>query len=142
MLRDQKWQLLPANQLVPGDIVRLRLGDMVPADIKLLNGQLAADQSTLTGESSLTEIEVDGAVYAASIIKRGEGIGTVTATGANTFYGKTAKLVQTAKSVSHGERIIQQIVKYLMLLNVVLIVLMFFIHSSKSSLLKKSCPSF
>lgn len=125
VLRDQKWLLLPASELVPGDIIRLRLGDMTPADVKLMNGQLAADQSALTGESSLAEIEEGGSVYAASIIKRGEGIAVVTATGANTFYGKTAKLVQTAKSVSHGESIIQQIVQYLMLLNVILIVLMF-----------------
>jgi len=119
--RDYQWQLIPARDLVPGDVVRLRVGDMVPADIKLINGELSADQSALTGESMPKDIEADGELYAASVIKRGEGIGTVTGTGTSTFFGKTARLVQTAKSASHGEQTIQEIVKYLLILNAILV---------------------
>lgn len=124
VLRDNRWQLIPARELVPGDPVRLRVGDMVPADIKLLTGELSADQSALTGESLPKDILPGGDVYAASVVKRGDGIGVVTGTGVNTFFGKTARLVQTAKTISHGERTIQEIVKYLMILNALLVAAM------------------
>lgn len=120
VLRDGDWRLLPAQELVPGDIIRVRTGDVVPADLRMADGQISVDQSALTGESALAEIATDSTVYAGSIIKRGEGTAEVIATGTRTYYGKTADLVHTARTASHVETIIQTIVKYLVLVNGVL----------------------
>jgi H+-transporting ATPase len=120
VLRDGEWRLLPAQELVPGDIIRVRAGDVVPADLRMADGQISVDQSALTGESALVDIDAGGTVYAGSTIKRGEGTAEVTATGARTYYGKTADLVHTARTASHVETLIQKIVKYLVLVNGVL----------------------
>jgi H+-transporting ATPase len=120
VLRDGDWRLLPAQELVPGDIIRVRAGDVVPADLRMDDGQISVDQSALTGESALAEIAAGSTVYAGSTIKRGEGTAEVIATGSRTYYGKTADLVHTARTVSHVETIIQTIVKYLVLVNGVL----------------------
>jgi H+-transporting ATPase len=121
VLRDGRWQLIPAQDLVPGDLIHVRVGDIVPADVRLLDGQLSADQSALTGESLPAEIGPDGTLYAGSTVKRGEGTGEVTATGSHTYFGKTAELVHTAKTVSHLESIIANIVKYLVAMNMILV---------------------
>jgi H+-transporting ATPase len=121
VLRDGIWQLIPAQDLVPGDVVRVRVGDIVPADVRLLDGELSADQSALTGESLPVDIGPEGTAYAGSTVKRGEATGEVTATGQRTYFGKTAELVHTAKTVSHLESIIANIVKYLMAMNGVLV---------------------
>jgi len=118
--RDDRWQLLPAQELVPGDLIHLRLGDLIPADFRLRDGQISADQSSLTGESVPAEIGVNGTAYAGSVVKQGEGTGEVTGTGQNTYFGKTAELVHTAKTVSHLETIIQGVVQYLVIMNVIL----------------------
>jgi H+-transporting ATPase len=120
VLRDGDWRLLPAQELVPGDIIRVRAGDVVPADLRMADGQISVDQSALTGESALAEIAAGSTVYAGSTIKRGEGTAEVIATGSRTYYGKTADLVHTARTASHVEAIIQTIVKYLVLVNGVL----------------------
>jgi H+-transporting ATPase len=120
VMRDGQWQLLPAQELVPGDLIYLRVGDLIPADLRLLDGQISADQSSLTGESIPADIGVDGTAYAGSTVKRGEGSGEITGTGRATYYGKTAELVHTAKTVSHLETIIQGIVQYLVAMNVIL----------------------
>ncbi len=122
VLRDGMWHLIPAEKLVPGDIVRLRVGDIVPADICLLNGNLAVDQSTLTGESGLVELFEGDSTYAASVIRRGEGVGEVVSTGARTSFSKTANLVQNAKTTHHGEAFVQRIVSNLMALTGILVV--------------------
>ena len=91
-----------ARELVPGDVIRLRLGDIVPADARLLAGDpVEVDQSALTGESLPVERKSGEAVFSGSIIRQGEIGALVYATGANTYFGKTAQLVQEAHTVSH-----------------------------------------
>ena len=125
VLRDGKWRELDAKQLVAGDVIRLRLGDIVPADAKLMEGDyLSIDQSALTGESlPVSKREGDDA-YSGSVVKQGEMVATVTATGARTFFGKTAKLVQSATTVSHFQRAVLRIGDYLILLSLGLVVLL------------------
>lgn len=112
--RDGQWQMVPAQELVPGDGVYLRVGDVIPADIRLTTGQLSVDQSALTGESLPVEAAPGTTVYAGTAVKRGEATGEVIATGASTSFGRTAELVRTAKTSSHLERLILQIVRYLL----------------------------
>lgn len=123
VLRDGRWQLVPIQELVPGDVVRVRVGDIVPADLRLFDGQISADQSALTGESMPADITAGSTAYSGSTVKRGEGTGEVIATGTRTNYGKTAELVQTAQTASHMDALIQTIVKYLVLMNGILIAL-------------------
>src|SRR5208283_1079266 len=105
VLRDGKWVSPKAAELVPGDIIRLRLGDIVPADARLLEGDpVEVDQSALTGESLPVTCKPGGAVFSGSIIRQGEIDAMVYATGANTYFGKTAQLVQEAHTVSHFQR--------------------------------------
>lgn len=120
VLRDSQWQLIPAKDLVPNDIVHLRMGDLSPADIRLLDGKLLIDQSILTGEALPIEGEVGTIAYSGAMVKRGEATGEVIATGKNSFFGRTAQLIKTAKSKSHIENFIFSIVKYLVTIDVVL----------------------
>ena len=121
VLRDGRWQLIPAEQLVPGDVIHLRLGDLAPADVRLFDGAVESDESELTGESLPVEKSAGAVVYAGSRLKRGEASGEVTATGQHTYFGKTAELVKTAKTASHLQEIIFAIVKYLVILDAVLV---------------------
>ncbi len=121
VLRDGHWQLVPARELVVGDAVHLRMGDIVPADLYLVEGQIQIDQSSLTGESMPVDATAGGDVYSGSIATRGEATGEVTATGARTRFGKTAELVRGAKTVSHLGTMIFGIVKYLVLLDIALV---------------------
>ncbi len=119
--RDGKWSQVDAAILVPGDIIRLRLGDIIPADIKLSEGDyLSVDQSALTGESLPVDKAIGDVGYSGSVVKQGEMVALVVATGANTFFGKTAKLVSTAKSVSHFQRAVLTIGDYLIYLSLAL----------------------
>jgi H+-transporting ATPase len=120
VLRDGRWRLLPAQELVPGDVVHLRMGDIPPADIRLLEGEVLLDQSALTGESLPVDASPGGIVYAGATVKRGETTGEVTATGQRTYFGKTAELVRTAKTVSHLQQVVFTIVKYMVLLDAIL----------------------
>ncbi len=120
VLRDGRWQWLAAERLVPGDVVHLRMGDIAPADIRLVEGDVLLDQSALTGESLPVEASSGGTAYAGATVKRGETTGEVTATGQQTYFGKTAELVSTAKTVSHLEQIIFTIVKYMVFVDAVL----------------------
>ncbi len=122
VLRDGRWQILPSGVLVPGDVVRLRVGDIVPADLRVIEGQIAADQSALTGESLPVDLGESGTAYAGSVVRRGEATGEITATGPHTFYGKTAELVHTAKTVSHLETVILRVVNYLVAMDVTLVI--------------------
>lgn len=121
VLRDQVWQKLPARELVPGDVVHLRMGDLVPADIRLSEGQVLLDQSSLTGEALPIEVMVGKIAYAGVIVKRGEASGEVTAIGSHTYFGKTAELVRNARTTSHLENLIFTIVKYLVALDLALV---------------------
>ncbi len=122
VLRDGVWGLIPAKQLVPGDFVHLQMGDLVPADLAVHAGEILLDQSALTGESVPVEIERDKTAYAGSLVKRGEASGEIIATGGRTYFGKTAELVRSAKTVSHLQSIIFSIVKYLVAMDTVLAV--------------------
>ncbi len=120
--RNGKWREIDATQLVPGDIVRIRLGDVVPADIVLITGDyLSIDQSALTGESLPVDKRTGDLIYSSSIAKQGEMTGIVTATGAHTYFGKTAKLVSTAKTVSHFQKAVLTIGDYLIFMSLVLV---------------------
>ncbi len=115
--RDGKWTNPAARDLVPGDVIRLRLGDIVPADARLLGGDpVEVDQSALTGESLPATRKPGEAVFSGSIIRQGEIGALVYATGQNTYFGKTAQLVQTAHTVSHFQRAVLKIGDYLIVL--------------------------
>ena len=120
--RDGKWITPAARELVPGDVIRLRLGDIVPADARLLEGDpVEVDQSALTGESLPAERKPGEAVFSGSIIRQGEIGALVYATGANTYFGKTAQLVQEAHTVSHFQKAVLKIGNYLIILAVALV---------------------
>jgi H+-transporting ATPase len=121
-LRDGSWSIIPARELVPGDLVRLRIGEIVPADAKLLDGaELEVDQSALTGESLPVTKSTGEEAYSGSVVKRGEIEATVTATGKSTYFGKTAQLVETAKTVSHFQRAVLRIGNFLIVIAIVLV---------------------
>lgn len=120
--RDGKWITPASRELVPGDVIRLRLGDVVPADARLLDGDpVEVDQSALTGESLPTERKSGEAVFSGSIVRQGEIGALVYATGANTYFGKTAQLVQAAHTVSHFQKAVLKIGNYLIILALVLV---------------------
>jgi H+-transporting ATPase len=116
LLRDGAWKTLPARELVPGDIIRIRIGDFVPADIKITDGEISIDQSALTGESLEIEKKTGEVIYSGSIVTKGESTGLVNLTGANTKFGKTIELVKIAKPKSHIDGIISKVVKWLLLI--------------------------
>src|SRR5208283_283320 len=120
--RDGKWTTPAARELVPGDVIRVRLGDIVPADARLLAGdEVEVDQSALTGESLPATRKPGEAVFSGSIIRQGEIGALVYATGAHTYFGKTAELVQDAHTVSHFQRAVLKIGNYLIVLAVALV---------------------
>ena len=122
--RDGAWTSVPARELVPGDVIRLRIGDIVPADARLLDGDpVEVDQSALTGESLPVERKPGDAVYSGSIIRRGEIDALAYATGSGTYYGKTAELVRTTETRSHLQRAVIKIADYLIFIAVALAVL-------------------
>ena len=115
--RDAAWRTLPAEQLVPGDVVHIRVGDLLPADVQLLDGDLLLDQSALTGESLPVEVTAGGAGYTGTTAQHGEATAVVTATGVRTRFGRTAELVRTAKSQSNLETVIFSVTKALVILD-------------------------
>ena len=120
--RDGKWTDPAARELVPGDVIRVRLGDIVPADARLLAGDpVEVDQSALTGESLPVTRKPGEAVFSGSIIRQGEIEAMVYATGTNTYFGKTAQLVEEAHTVSHFQRAVLKIGDYLIILAVALV---------------------
>jgi H+-transporting ATPase len=122
VLRDGKWLEPKVNELVPGDVIRLRLGDIVPADARVLDGDpIEVDESALTGESLPASRKSGEAVFSGSIIRKGEANGFVYATGENTYFGKTAQLVQEANTASHFQKAVIKIGNYLIILAVVLV---------------------
>ncbi|TVS83395.1 plasma-membrane proton-efflux P-type ATPase [Mycobacterium helveticum] len=124
VLRDSTWVTLPARELVPGDVIRLRLGDIVSADARLLDGDaVEVDESALTGESLPASRGPGDKVFSGSIMRQGEISALVYATGTNTYFGHTAELVQAADSVSHFQKAVLQIGKFLILLALAMVVL-------------------
>jgi H+-transporting ATPase len=124
VVRDGKWATPPSRELVPGDVIRMRLGDIVPADARLLDGDpVEVDESALTGESLPAERGPGDAVFSGSIIRQGEIGALVYATGANTYFGQTAELVQDVQSTSHFQKAVLRIGKFLILLALGMVVL-------------------
>jgi H+-transporting ATPase len=121
-LRDGTWQEIPARELVPGDLVHIRLGDIVPADAVLGKGKyLLVDESALTGESLPVEKKPGDTVYSGSIARQGEMDASVTTIGGNTFFGKTARLVQVKSPRSHFKAAVERIGNYLIILAIALV---------------------
>jgi len=112
--RDGAWSSVPARELVPGDVVRIRTGDFVPADLRIVEGTLEVDQSAVTGESLTVEKGAGEAVVSGSTIVRGEATGLVAATGTRTYFGKTVELVQIAKPKLHMEEVTSKVVQWLL----------------------------
>jgi H+-transporting ATPase len=141
VLRDGVWGEIEAEELVPGDVVRVKLGNIVPADIKLFQGDyLMLDESALTGESLPAEKGKEGLAYSGSIVRKGEMNGLVFATGQNTFFGKTTMLVGEAQTKSHFQKAILKIGDYLIIIAVCLaaliVVVSFLRHQSLTETLQ------
>src|ERR1039457_1802153 len=111
--RDSSWQVSPPRELVPGDIIRVRPGDIIPADVKLLTGTLSVDQSALTGESKDADKKPGDVLSSGSVVRRGEGNGVVMLTGAKTYFGRTTELVQKACPKLHIEAVVAKVVRWL-----------------------------
>lgn len=123
VLRDRKWKQVKAGELVPGDVIRVKLGDVVPADIKLISGDfLNVDESALTGESLPVEKSPGDMAYSGSVVRQGEMNGLVAATGMNTYFGRTAKLVEEAGTTSHFQKAVIKIGNYLIVFALALVV--------------------
>jgi plasma-membrane proton-efflux P-type ATPase len=114
--RDSSWLVVPARELVPGDIIRVRPGDIIPADVKLLTGAATVDQSALTGESKDADKAPGEMLSSGSIVRRGEANGVVILTGAKTYFGRTTQLVQQARPKLHIEAVVSKVVRWLFLI--------------------------
>jgi H+-transporting ATPase len=122
VLRDGSWSSIPARELVPGDVVALKLGNVIPADVVLLRGDyLSVDESALTGESLPVDKHVKDKAFSGSIVKLGEMQGLVNATGMKTYFGKTAELVASAETRSHFQKAVLKIGNFLILTTLVLV---------------------
>jgi H+-transporting ATPase len=121
VLREGNWQVIPARELVPGDILRVRPGDIIPADVKLLSGALSVDQSALTGESQDVDKASNDMLSSGSVVRRGEGNGVVILTGAKTYFGRTTELVQLARPKLHIEAVVAKVVRWLVVIVSVLL---------------------
>ena len=122
--RDNVWATVPAAGLVPGDIVKLSLGAVVAADVRLTEGSVLLDQSMLTGESVPIEAGAGFETYAGALVRRGEAVAVVTATGARTKFGRTADLVRTAHVESSQQKAVLRVVRNLAMFNGVIIVML------------------
>jgi len=122
--RDNLWKLVPATELVPGDVVKLSLGGVVAADVCLTAGEVMLDQSMLTGESVPIEAGPGVHTYAGALVRRGEAVAQVTATGVRTRFGHTAELVRTAHVISSQQKAVFRLIRNLAACNGLIIVLM------------------
>ncbi len=132
VLRDGHWQRINAAQLVPGDMVQIHLGDIIPADVALLSGEyLKVDQSAITGESLPVTKKVGEVTYSGTIAKQGEMQGVVIATGNATYFGRTAKLVASAGAVSHFQKAVMQVGDFLIFMAVGLSLILVLVELSR-----------
>ena len=122
--RDGMWKTVPAAELVPGDVVKLSLGAVVAADVRLTGGEILLDQSMLTGESIPIEAGAGVETYAGALVRRGEAVAEVTATGTRTKFGRTAELVRTAHVVSSQQKAVLRVVRNLAVFNGIVIVML------------------
>jgi magnesium-transporting ATPase (P-type) len=140
VLRDSSWQIAPARELVPGDIIRVRPGDIIPADVKLLSGALTVDQSALTGESKDADKAPGEVLSSGSVVRRGEGNGVVMLTGANTFFGRTTELVQQARPKLHIEAVVTKVVRWLFVIVGVLLGVVVILSLTRGTSLLEMVP--
>src|SRR5579864_4182344 len=122
--RDGAWKTIAAAELVPGDVVKLSLGGVVAADVHITGGEILLDQSMLTGESVPIEAGAGVQAFAGALVRRGEAVAEVTATGARTKFGRTAELVRTAHVASSQQKAVLRVVRNLAALNGIVIVLL------------------
>lgn len=122
--RDGQWRTLPSRELVPGDLVKLSLGTVVPADLRLISGEVLLDQSTLTGESAPVEAGADARAWAGALVRRGEAEGVVTATGPRTHFGRSARLIGSASVTGTQQKAVLRVVRNLAIFNAATIVLL------------------
>ncbi|MDI6896594.1 plasma-membrane proton-efflux P-type ATPase [Methanocella conradii] len=125
VLRDGGWSIVPARELVPGDVVRVRAGDFVPADVKIIDGEVEVDQSALTGESLPAGKKAGDILYSGSLAKKGEATGVTILTGTRTYFGRAAQLVQVARPKLYVETVITGLLERLLALVIVLLSLAF-----------------
>ncbi|WP_205451965.1 HAD-IC family P-type ATPase [Sphingobium estronivorans] len=118
--RDENWLILPARDLVPGDVIRLQSGDLVPADCNIHEGSLEVDQSALTGESTTITRTSGETIYSGSTTRRGAAVAVVTQTGPRSYFGHTAELLRTSGSAGHLDRLLFAVVRYLVVVDAVL----------------------
>ena len=116
--RGGDWIQMPARELVPGDVVRLRAGNLAPADVEVSDGHVEVDQSAITGESLTVERKQGESLYSGSVMRRGEVTGVVSATGLKTYFGRTAELVQIAKPKLHIEEMVSKVVRWLLIMTI------------------------
>ncbi len=140
VLRDGTWIEIEAKYITIGDIALLQSGFMVPADIEILEGAISVDQSSITGESLPKSLKPKDTAYMGSYVVRGEAIGQVISIGANTFFGKSAKLVQEAGAKTQLEVVVFELVKYLFLFGLFLIVILFYLSISRGFDVKLVIP--
>ncbi|MCF6235102.1 MAG: plasma-membrane proton-efflux P-type ATPase [Gammaproteobacteria bacterium] len=134
VLRDGAWQEVDAKRLVPGDVIRIRLGDVVPADVTLIEeGYLNVDQSALTGESLPVTKQAGDEAYSGTVVKQGEVVAEVSATGGQTKFGKTASLVEQATTVSHFQKAVLTIGNYLIYVSLVLVVILVLVQLHRNA---------
>ncbi len=123
--RDGKWNTIPARELVPGDIIRVRIGDLLPADAKIVEGSLGLDQSVLTGESGIVDKLPTEIAYSGSAVKRGEATGIVDAIGTKTYFGRTISLLELAKPKLHMEEVTVKVARHLAIIVLASLLLVF-----------------
>lgn len=140
VLRDGQWKKIPARELVPDDVVKIRIGDIVPADVEIVEGEGTIDESALTGESLPVSKKAGELLYASSVVRQGEFVGVVRATGVNTYFGKTTTLVERAKGQSHLQRFILKVGDFLIILAVALVLVVLLVgferHEDMGELLR------
>ncbi len=122
--RDGAWKIVPATEVVPGDIIKLSLGAVVAADVRLIDGEILIDQSMLTGESVPIEAGKGVQTYAGALVRRGEAVAEVTATGVRTKFGRTAELVLTAHAISSQQKAVLRVVRDIAIFNGAVIVML------------------
>jgi plasma-membrane proton-efflux P-type ATPase len=138
--RDSNWRVIPARELVPGDIVRVRPGDIIPADVKLLTGALSIDQSALTGESKDADKSPADMLSSGAIVRRGEGNAVVVLTGDKTYFGRTTQLVQEARPKLHIEAVVAKVVRWLFVIVGALIGMVVLLSLSRGASLLEMIP--
>ncbi|GAA3636569.1 plasma-membrane proton-efflux P-type ATPase [Lactobacillus hamsteri] len=118
--RDGKWMKLDSKQLVVGDLISLQRGDVVSADVKIVDGKMSFDESSITGESKAIKKNINDEAYAGTTVMEGHGLAVVTATGKDSRSGKTINLINKSAAPGHLQQLLTKIIYYLCLLDGIL----------------------